>query len=79
MNLQQITQNEANISLLNQVFAKVFNSKISVKFQKFQNDFRLDKIKIEDSKLQKLKELLKALNTNQISKAEFVDKIGKWL
>ena len=77
--MNQITQQEANISLLNQVFAKVFNTKISAKFQKFQNDFRLGKVMIEDSKLQDLKEILKALNTNQISKNEFVDKIGKWL
>lgn len=77
--MNQLIQNEANISLLNKVFAKVFDSKISAKFQKFQNDVRLGKIKIEDSKLLDLKEILKALNTNQISKAEFVDKIVKWL
>ena len=77
--MNQLIQQEVNISLLNKVFAKVFNSKISVKFQKFQNDFRLGKVKIEDSKLLDLKEILKALNTNQISKAEFVGKIGKWL
>ena len=77
--MNQITQQEANISLLNQVFAKVFDTEISIKFQKFVNDFRLGKVMIEDSKFQKLKEILKALNTNQISKAEFVDKIGKWL
>ena len=77
--MNQLIQNEANISLLNQVFAKVFNTKISAKFQKFQNDFRLGKVKIDDAELQELKELLKFYNTNQISKNEFAGKIGKWL
>ena len=74
-----ITQNEANISLLNQVFAKVFDTEISIKFRKFVNDFRLGKIKIDDAELQELKELLKLYNTNKITQDEFAGKIGKWL
>ena len=79
MSLQQLTKNETNISLLNQVFAKIFYTKLSKSFQKFKNNVQLGKIKIENAKFQELYGLLKLCNTKKITLSSFVDRIAWWV